>query len=184
LLVCTATKSRDNCASKINRLNCALSTKGQDRQRFGLFLHAKIFCSKTGDVAMQMNHRAVMELRRRNAISSAASDKALGSCLLRNQEKNNDDHFQTRPDRRHYGCGQSFDPDAGTGNVLAFSYGPMGAPNDTVAVRQTHHGKIARRQSGLRAFARVPGGAAGGDSNDPALTGGGSLGYNQTLEQF
>jgi hypothetical protein len=79
---------------------------------------------------------------------------------------------------------QSFDPDAGTGNVLAFSYGPMGAPNDTVAVRQTHHGKIARRQSGLRAFARVPRGAAGGDSNDPALTGGGSLGYNQTLEQF
>jgi hypothetical protein len=79
---------------------------------------------------------------------------------------------------------QSFDPDNGTGNVVSFGYGPMGAPNDTVAVRQTNHGKIARRQNGLRAFARVPGGAAGGDSNDPALTGGGSIGYNQLLEQF
>ena len=79
---------------------------------------------------------------------------------------------------------QSFDPDAGTGNVLAFSYAPMGAPNDTVAARQTNHGKIARRQNGLHAFAMVPGGAASGDANDPALTGGGSIGYNQTLQQF
>lgn len=79
---------------------------------------------------------------------------------------------------------QSFDPDAGTGNVLSFSYGPMGAANDAAAVHQTNHGKIAGRQNGLRAFARVPGGPAGGDSNDPALTGGGSIGYNQTLEQF
>jgi hypothetical protein len=79
---------------------------------------------------------------------------------------------------------QSFDPDTGTGNVLSFSYGPIGTQNDTVAVRQTNHGKIAGRQNGLRAFARVPGGAAGVDSNDPALTGGGSAGYNQLLEQF
>jgi hypothetical protein len=79
---------------------------------------------------------------------------------------------------------QSFDPDAGTGNVLSFGYGPIAAQNDAVAVRQTDHGKIAGRQNGLRAFARVPGGAAGVDANDPALTGGGSAGYNQLLQQF
>ena len=79
---------------------------------------------------------------------------------------------------------QSFDPEAGSGNVLSFSYGPTPARNDQVAVRQTSHAKVAGRQDGLHAFARAPGGVAGGDSNDPALTGGGSAGYNQMLQQF
>jgi hypothetical protein len=79
---------------------------------------------------------------------------------------------------------QSFDPEAGSGNVQSFSYAPSPAQNDQVAVRQTSHAKVAGRQNGLHAFARVPGGAAGGDSNDPALTGGGSAGYNQMLQQF
>ena len=78
---------------------------------------------------------------------------------------------------------QSLDPEAGSGNVLPFSYGPITARNDTVAVRQTSHAKVAR-QNGLHAFAMVPRSAAGGDANDPALTGGGSAGYNQMLQQF
>jgi hypothetical protein len=68
---------------------------------------------------------------------------------------------------------QSFDPSKGTGNVLPFSYGANGA-------EQT--GKMAGRQSGLDAFAMVPGtSSAAIDSNSPAATGGGSEGYNQEL---
>jgi hypothetical protein len=79
---------------------------------------------------------------------------------------------------------QSFDPEAGSGNVLSFRYGPVVARNDTVAVRQANPGKAAARQNGLHAFAMVPRGGADGNSNDPALTGGGSAGYNQMLQQF
>jgi hypothetical protein len=68
---------------------------------------------------------------------------------------------------------QSFDKDFGTGNELPFSYGPSGA-------EQT--GKIAGRQSGLDAYAMVPGTSwSATDSNSPAATGGGSEGYNQEL---
>ena len=78
---------------------------------------------------------------------------------------------------------QSFDPEAGSGNVLPFSYGPITARNDPIAVRQTSHAKVAR-QNGLHAFAMVPRGSANGNSNDPALTGGGSAGYNEMLQRF
>jgi hypothetical protein len=76
---------------------------------------------------------------------------------------------------------QSFDPDAGTGNVVQFSYAPIAPQNDQAAVRQGRHGRNAARENGLNAFAMVPGGRSGRDANDPALTGGGSLGYNQNL---
>ena len=79
---------------------------------------------------------------------------------------------------------QSFDPEAGSGNVLSFSYGPIVAQNDTVAVRQANPGKVAARQNGLHAFAMVPRGGADGNANDPALTGGGSAGYNEMLQRF
>jgi len=79
---------------------------------------------------------------------------------------------------------QSFDPEAGSGNVLSFSYGPVAARNDTVAVRPASPGKVAARQNGLHAFAMIPRGGADGNPNDPALTGGGSAGYNQMLQQF
>ena len=79
---------------------------------------------------------------------------------------------------------QSFDPEAGSGNVLSFSYGPIVAPNNTVAVRQANPGKVAARRNGLHAFAMVPRGSAAGSSNDPALTGGGSAGYNEMLQRF
>ena len=78
---------------------------------------------------------------------------------------------------------QSFDPDNGTGNVLPFSYAPIAPQSGTVAVREANHGKIAARQSGLHAFAMVPSASLGSNPNDPALTGGGSLGYNQMLLQ-
>ena len=79
---------------------------------------------------------------------------------------------------------QSFDPEAGSGNVVPFSYAPISAQNDTVAVRQSSRGKIAARLNGLHAFAMVPRGAADGNANDPALTGGGSAGYNEMLQRF
>jgi hypothetical protein len=79
---------------------------------------------------------------------------------------------------------QSFDPEAGSGNVLSFSYGPTAAPNDTLAVRPAKPGKVAARQNGLHAFAMVPRGGTGGNANDPALTGGGSAGYNEMLQRF
>jgi len=78
---------------------------------------------------------------------------------------------------------QSFDPEAGSGNVVPFSYAPIPAQNDTAAVRQSR-GKIAARLNGLHAFAMVPRSAAQGNANDPALTGGGSAGYNEMLLRF
>jgi hypothetical protein len=79
---------------------------------------------------------------------------------------------------------QSFDPEAGSGNVVPFSYAPVAAQSDTVAVRQSSRGKIAARQNGLHAFAMVPRSSADGNANDPALTGGGSTGYNEMLQRF
>jgi hypothetical protein len=79
---------------------------------------------------------------------------------------------------------QSFDPEAGTGNVLPFAYTPIAPQSGKVAVHQASQGKMATRQSGLHAFAMVPGTSSGSNPNDPALTGGGSLGYNQMLLQY
>jgi len=79
---------------------------------------------------------------------------------------------------------QSFDPEAGSGNVAPFGYAPIAAQSNTAAVRQQTQGKVAARLNGLHAFAMVPRGAAGGNANDPALSGGGSAGYNQMLQRF
>jgi precorrin-6B methylase 2 len=63
----------------------------------------------------------------------------------------------------------------GTGNVLSFS---------SQSTAQQHN-KIAGRQSGLDAFAMVRGASsAATDSNSPAVTGGGSEGYNQLVETY
>jgi hypothetical protein len=59
---------------------------------FGSFPDSS-FCSNSNDYSSQARHSAVMELRRRNAISLAAGGKASGPCLLRNKEKDHDDHF-------------------------------------------------------------------------------------------
>jgi len=69
---------------------------------------------------------------------------------------------------------QSFDPDAGTGNVLPFAHTPT-APHDH---------KIVARQSGLHSFAMVPGPRAALNSDSPENAGGGSLGYNEMLRSF
>ena len=79
---------------------------------------------------------------------------------------------------------QSFDPEAGSGNVVPFSYAPIAAQSTTAAVRQKNQGKVVVRANGLHAFAMVPRGAAESNADDPALTGGGSAGYNQMLQRF
>ncbi len=82
---------------------------------------------------------------------------------------------------------QSFDPEAGTGNALPFSYSPAAIEKSNAAAHQRGHSKIAAPRSGFHSFAMVPGGPrspSGADSNDPALTGGGSAGYNQMLLQY
>jgi hypothetical protein len=95
---------------------------------------------------------------------------------------------------------QSFNKGDGTANELPFAYGPGGikpawtvAPqNDQIVVRQTGSDKIAVRRHGRETFAAVRGSglydyaavpfASGSDAaNSPALTGGGSTGYNEML---
>jgi hypothetical protein len=77
---------------------------------------------------------------------------------------------------------QSFDPDLGTGNIVQFNSAPVAQPHERVVVRRGGRDQIAARAAGLHAFATVPGAAVGGPARsiyDPALTGGGSLGYNE-----
>jgi hypothetical protein len=78
---------------------------------------------------------------------------------------------------------QSFDPEAGTGNVVSEPVDQQADPVQT--------GPRAARFSRLYAFVpgragrvivAAPRSAVTVDRNDPALTGGGSLGYNQTVE--
>jgi hypothetical protein len=79
---------------------------------------------------------------------------------------------------------QSFDPDGGTGNIVPFNAAP--APQvQHMAARPTGRATVASREGGLHAFAMIPG-APGGRTGtyDPALTGGGSLGYNQNLANY
>jgi hypothetical protein len=66
---------------------------------------------------------------------------------------------------------QSFNQGFGTGNVLPFSYGPTAAANGSAAVSH---------QSGRRLFDMVQSDPAS-NSNTPAATGAGSLGYNEML---
>ena len=66
---------------------------------------------------------------------------------------------------------QSYDPDEGTGNLVAWS----------------HQGTDSRKQAainrnGIDAFAMVPRADMRDISNLPEHTGGGTLGYNQELE--
>jgi len=66
---------------------------------------------------------------------------------------------------------QSFDPELGTGNVLML--------NNQATVP---HKQAAVRRSGIDAFAMVP--RVQGASEDPANTGGGSIGYNENLRVY
>ena len=62
----------------------------------------------------------------------------------------------------------------GTGNVLPFTHKTDLVPG----------GKTALNDRALRAYAAVPGAGLAGDSNAPAATGGGSIGYNEMLRNF
>lgn len=72
---------------------------------------------------------------------------------------------------------QSFCTCDGTGNVLKFTNNPITYQNQAPAIP-------AIGQSGLHAFAMVPGPGAAFNSNSPAATGGGSLGYNEMLRNY
>ena len=69
---------------------------------------------------------------------------------------------------------QSFCACDGTGNVLTFTHNPITLPTQN----------IAAGQSGLHSFAMVPGPDSAFNSNSPAATGGGSLGYNEMLRNY
>lgn len=68
---------------------------------------------------------------------------------------------------------QSFDPDAGTGNVLQFSHTSGAHKVD----------KMATIRNGLSAYATATDGVAFG-SSAPSETGGGSIGYNEMLRNY
>ena len=69
---------------------------------------------------------------------------------------------------------QSFCTCDGTGNVLVFSNKAF-MPKSDKAVLNDH---------ALRAYAAVPAPGMAGDSDAPAATGGGSVGYNEMLRNF
>jgi hypothetical protein len=70
---------------------------------------------------------------------------------------------------------QSFCTCDGTGNVLKFTNNPITYENRAPAIAATAPG-------GLHAFAMAPGrSGALLNADDPAATGGGSLGYNEML---
>ena len=68
---------------------------------------------------------------------------------------------------------QSFDPEIGTGNVLML--------NSQASVP---HKQAAIHRSGIDALAMVPHVQGGVASEDPANTGGGSIGYNENLRVY
>jgi hypothetical protein len=79
---------------------------------------------------------------------------------------------------------QAFDPDAGSGNIVPFSAGPPALQATRLPAPAKGRAAMAARDTGLHAFAMIPGGRVGTSSYDPALTGGGSLGYNQNLPNY
>jgi hypothetical protein len=72
---------------------------------------------------------------------------------------------------------QSFDPSIGTGNVVSSYYDQSGGLHAGAA--QSQNEQIAAHRNGLNAFASVPRAASAVD--DPTLTGGGSIGYDEDL---
>jgi hypothetical protein len=72
---------------------------------------------------------------------------------------------------------QSFCTCDGTGNVLKLTNNPITYQNRAPAIPPIG-------QSGLDAFAMVPGPSSAFNSNSPAATGGGSLGYNEMLRIY
>jgi hypothetical protein len=82
---------------------------------------------------------------------------------------------------------RSFDPKVGTGNIAPLNAAPAPQVHHRAAIRQTGRTMVAAREAGLHAFAMIPG-APGGrvatSTHDPAIIGGGSLGYGQNLANY
>ena len=74
---------------------------------------------------------------------------------------------------------QSVNPQFGFDVVSSVSFASTDLHN--VGVGQARKSKAANRQRGLHAFASGPRVRLNLDPNDPVLTGGGSLGYNQNI---
>ena len=74
---------------------------------------------------------------------------------------------------------QSFDPDLGTGNVLGFN---SQAPVARAEAPARHQRIVRHHRGGMGAFAMEPRGFR--NSDDPAATGGGSIGYNENLYNY
>jgi len=72
---------------------------------------------------------------------------------------------------------QSFCTCDGTGNVLKFTNNPITYENHAAAV-------TGARPSGLHAFAMASARGTPVNSDDLAVTGGGSLGYNELLRTY
>lgn len=72
---------------------------------------------------------------------------------------------------------QSFCTCDGTGNVLKFTNNPITYQNQAPAIAAVH-------PSGSQAFAMAPGREPAVNSSDLAVTGGGTLGYNETLRNY
>jgi hypothetical protein len=72
---------------------------------------------------------------------------------------------------------QSFCTCDGTGNVLKFTDNPITYQNQAPTI-------AAKGQNGLNAFGMAPRHGARFNSNDPATTGGGSIGYNEMLRNY
>jgi hypothetical protein len=74
---------------------------------------------------------------------------------------------------------QSFDPSIGTGNIVSSYYDHGGGLHVGAGQQPRNNEQIAVRRNGLNAFASVPNTASGLDN--PALNGGGSIGYDESL---
>lgn len=73
---------------------------------------------------------------------------------------------------------QSFCTCDGTGNVLKFTRNPITYQNQAPSI------PAAVRPSGSDAFAMATGRGTTVDSNDPAVSGGGTRGYNEMLRNY
>jgi hypothetical protein len=71
---------------------------------------------------------------------------------------------------------QSFDPEVGTGNVLAFGYVQTAPQLNRVATHPSHREKNAALRSGANAFAMVPGIASGNAYTPQYIPGFGNVG--------
>jgi hypothetical protein len=72
---------------------------------------------------------------------------------------------------------QSYDSDWGTGNQLPSYYDSNG---ELHAGNEPMQSRVAVHRSGLNAFASI--GRSGFASDEPSSTGGGSVGYNEMLQ--